>query len=102
MAATVLVDAGFLVAFLNRRDRHGEWAIATARRMPPPWKTCEAVLSEGFHLLERNGALALRELIKRGSVLVAFDLGDNLEGVLKLLEKYEDVPAGLADACLVR
>jgi hypothetical protein len=33
---------------------------------------------------------------------VAFDLVDNLEAVLKLMQKYEDVPASLADACLVR
>jgi hypothetical protein len=33
---------------------------------------------------------------------VNFDLGDDLESVLKLIEKYADVPAGLADAELVR
>ena len=33
---------------------------------------------------------------------MGFDLGDDLEAVLKLLEKYEDRSASLADACLVR
>jgi predicted nucleic acid-binding protein len=31
MAASVLVDVGFVVALLNGRDRHHEWAAAQAR-----------------------------------------------------------------------
>lgn len=33
---------------------------------------------------------------------LAFDLGDQLEPVLKLMQKYADAPMSLADACLVR
>jgi uncharacterized protein len=33
---------------------------------------------------------------------VAFKLADNVEPVLKLMQKYSDVPLSLADACLVR
>jgi len=33
---------------------------------------------------------------------LAFDLGDELERVVGLMEKYADVPMSLADACLVR
>jgi predicted nucleic acid-binding protein len=102
MAGNVLVDAGFAVALLSRRDSHHRWAIAQATRFPPPWRTCEAALSEAFHLLGARGAPALSALLRRGAVAVAFDLGDNLEAVLKLMQKYADVPAGLADACLVR
>jgi len=32
----------------------------------------------------------------------AFELARNVEPVVKLLEKYSDVPMSLADACLVR
>ena len=102
MAESVLADAGFVVALLSRRDTHHRWAIAQAQRFGPPWKTCEAALSEGFHLLGRDGASALRDLLQREAIVVAFDLGDNLEAVLKLVAKYADVPASLADACLVR
>jgi predicted nucleic acid-binding protein len=35
-------------------------------------------------------------------VLVAFDLAKEQEPVLKLMQKYSDVPMSLADACLVR
>ena len=41
-------------------------------------------------------------LLQRRAVLVNFDLNDELEAVLKLLQKYADVPMSLADACLVR
>ncbi|MGH8650250.1 MAG: hypothetical protein ACREUP_13260, partial [Burkholderiales bacterium] len=33
---------------------------------------------------------------------LAFDLCDQLEPVLKLMQKYADLPMSLADACLVR
>lgn len=102
MAASVLVDAGFVVALLSRRDRHHQWAAAQSANLAPPWSTCEAALSEAFHLLGAPGTPALRALLQRGSLRLAFDLGDQLEPVLKLMQKYADVPMSLADACLVR
>lgn len=102
MAGSVLVDAGFLVALLSRGDRHHAWASAQAPRLGAPWKTCEAVLSEAFHLLGSRGRPALTALLRRGAVNPGFDLADHLERVLGLLEKYADVPMSLADACLVR
>ena len=99
---SVLVDAGFLVALLSRRDAHHRWAAAQAPRFVPPWSTCEAVLSEAFHLVGRRGRPALTVLLQRRAVVLDFDLGDDLEPVLKLMGKYADVPMSLADACLVR
>ncbi|HEX4926956.1 MAG TPA: PIN domain-containing protein [Burkholderiales bacterium] len=102
MAASVLVDAGFVVALLNRRDAHHAWAAAQGVNHVPPWATCEPALSEAFYLLGARGAAPLRELLRRGALRLAFDLGDQLEAVLKLMEKYAGVPMSLADACLVR
>jgi len=102
MAVSVLVDAGFLVALLNRRDEHHPWAAAQAERFPPPWATCEAALSECFYLLTPAGAPALIALLSRRSVTPALDLGRHLRPVLSFLQKYADVPISLADACLVR
>jgi len=102
MAASVLVDAGFVIALLSRRDRHHKWAVAQAPGVPPPWKTCDAVLSETFHLLGSRGRPALGALLRRGAVAPAFDLADELDRVLGLMQKYADVPMSLADACLVR
>ena len=102
MVRNVLVDAGFIVALLSRRDSHHQWAVVQAPRHTPPWSTCEAVLSEAFHLLGGSGAPGLSALLRRRAVVVAFDLGNDLESVLKLMQKYTDVPMSLADACLVR
>ena len=102
MGKNVLVDAGFVVALLSNRDSNHEWARKQASELPPPWSTCEAVLSESFHLLGGRGAPSLGALLHRRAVLVDFELSENLEPVLKLIEKYSDVPMSLADACLVR
>ena len=72
MAGNGLVDAGFVVALLSRRDTHHRWAVAQAARLPPPW------------------------------IAPVFDLDANVDAVVKFIQKYHDVPASLADACLVR
>jgi len=40
--------------------------------------------------------------LRRRSLVIAFDLASEQEPVLRLLDRYEKVPMGLADACLVR
>jgi predicted nucleic acid-binding protein len=102
MATSALVDAGFLVALLSRRDANHRWAAAQAPRLPPPWITCEAVLSEASHLLGGPGTRSLAALLRRGALVCGFRFADNMEAVLKLLEKYADVPMSFADACLIR
>lgn len=44
----------------------------------------------------------MRSLLRRGALRISFDLADDIEPVLKLMQKYADVPMSLADACLVR
>jgi uncharacterized protein len=102
MAASALVDTGFLVALLSRRDANHRWAAAQAPRFPPPWRTCEAVLSEASHLLGRHGTRSLAALLRRDALVCDYRFADDMEAVLRLLEKYADVPMSFADACLVR
>src|ERR1700686_5711223 len=100
MATSALVDAGFLVALLSRRDGNHRWAAAQAPRFPPPWMTCEAVLSEASHLLGGHGTRSLASLLRRGALVCGYRFAEDMNAVLKLLEKYADVPIGFADACL--
>ena len=102
MARNVLVDAGFVVALLSSRDDHHGWAVTQASEFPPPWSTCEAVLSESFHLLGGRGAPNLGALVRRRALLVSYEFAKHVEPVVRLIEKYSDVPMSLADACLVR
>ena len=102
MAASVLVDASFLVALLLGRDRNHAWSVTEAARHAPPWQACESVLSEAYFLLGRRGRPVLSELLGRGAVVVSFRFSQEQEAVLGLMRKYADVPMSLADACLVR
>jgi predicted nucleic acid-binding protein len=100
--AHVLADAGFLVALLSRRDANHGWAAAQAARLRLPWRTCDAVLSEAFHLIGAAGAPPLAALLRRGALLPSFHLAGELQRVLALMDRYANVPMSLADACLVR
>lgn len=42
------------------------------------------------------------DLVERGAVRVAMSLADQVVAVRVLFERYDNVPASLADACLVR
>ena len=102
MARSLIVDAGFLVALLSHRDFGHKWAVQAASEHSPPWHTCEAVLSEAFHLLGERGAPQLSAMLSRGAVVASFNLDDNVGAVTTLLKKYAGVPMSFADACLVR
>lgn len=104
MRANVLVDTGPLVAFLNRRDRYHTWILQKLAEIEPPLHTCEAVISETCFLLrgQSAGGRAVLELLEQGLLEAAFDLGQEVSRVRVIIERYANVPAALADACLVR
>jgi len=102
MAANVLVDAGFVLALIDRRDTHHAWAVTQSAKFARPWYTCEAAASEAFHLLGSEGVGPLGTLFRRGSLRAAFHFDEHAEAVLRLMDKYADVPMSFADACLVR
>jgi predicted nucleic acid-binding protein len=91
-----------LVGLIRRDDQFHLWAVARARQFPAPWLTCEAVVSEGLFLVGAAGRKALLGFLQRGLINIRFDLASELEPVLRLLEKYANVPMSLADACVVR
>ena len=104
MTTHLILDTGPWVALHCREDAHHEWAKAQFAQHAGPFLTCEAVVAEICFLLFRSGfdpsrALAL---IERGVVRVALSLADQVGAVRALLERYGNVPASLADACLVR
>ncbi len=100
----ILIDTGPLVAFLNRRDHHHNWATSHLAMMQPPLLTCEAVFSEACFLLrqEKNGAVNLLELIERKLLTLPFRFEDEFQAIQALMTKYKNRPMSFADACLVR
>jgi predicted nucleic acid-binding protein len=98
----VIADTGVLVAYLSVRDGHHEWALQQTQEWPPPWLTCEAVLTETFFTANADAMRVLRGWLRNGHLKVAFNLANEFELVLALMEKYTNVPMSLADACIVR
>ena len=104
MAKTVLIDSGPIVAALSDCEELHGWAKMQFEALAEPTLTCEAVLSESFHLLERTprGEEALCKLIERGIIRTAFSLDLHSEETIQLMRRYKDTPMSFADACLVR
>lgn len=103
-AIRVLLDTGPLVAYLNRSDRHHQWAAESWNALFEPLWTCEAVISEAVFLLHSEGASAdpILRLLERRIIRLDFVLDDHRADVFRLLRKYADRPMSTADACLVR
>ena len=100
----VIVDTGPLVAFLVQSDSHHAWAVAQMDRLPGPFLTCDAVLSETFFLTSRlpNGPERFFDLLDSGLLISSFPLIAERPSLRRLITKYRDLPMSLADACLVR
>jgi predicted nucleic acid-binding protein len=95
-----ILDAGPLIAALNREDQHHRWACDTLERLGPPFYTCPEVLAEAAALTGQPAAIV--EMVQQGEIVLAFSLADQAAGVLSLLRKYADRQMDLADACIVR
>ena len=102
MPKSCIADSGAQVALLDPREEHHRWARETFSRLPEPWFTCEAVVSEAFFLLHEPHARAFDKLLRQGHLRLKLILADELAEVLDLRAKYADLPMSLADACLVR
>ena len=100
----VIVDTGPLVAFLNKNDSYHEWAKTQFSIITPPFISCESVISEACFLLRHfsNGARNILELIERELIVLPINLQTESKSIKRLLEKYNNIPMSLADACLVR
>ncbi len=100
----LLLDTGPWVALHCSDERHHGWAKTQFAQHAGPFLSCEAVVTETCFLLARGGfdpAKALA-LLERGVVRIGMSLSEEASAVRKLFERYDNVPASLADACLIR
>jgi len=104
MSSHLILDTGPWVALHCRDDAHHAWAKGQFALHAGPFITCEAVVAEACFLLARSGFDPARALalVERGVVRVALSLSDQIGAVRALFERYDNVPASLADACLIR
>lgn len=104
MQQNLLIDAGPLVAFMDRRDQFHSWAKEILATTQMPLLTCEAVLSETCFLLRQypRGQDEVMALLQNGLIQIPFRLEEEASTIATLINRYHSVPMSLADACLVR
>jgi hypothetical protein len=100
----VLVDAGPLVALLDRSDHHHGEVVEALARIRDDLATAWPVLAEAMYLLafDWRAQKALWEMLELSAIrLLPLDETD-VPPMKALMEKYRDLPMDLADAALVR
>lgn len=98
----ILVDAGPLVAILNRRERRHQEFKAFLAQSQDEFGTVWPAVTEAMDLLNNPTAQdALWDLLAR-SVITLLPLGaPDVPRMRQLMRKYRDLPMDLADAALV-
>lgn len=100
----VLVDAGPLIALLDRSDGHHARAVATLREIRDPLLTVWPAFTQAMYFLSDSwrGQAALWEMVTSGTLSLAVLDGDDVPRMAALMGKYRDLPMDLAGAALVR
>lgn len=96
-----ICDTGPLVAFLDRKDPHHDWAVSLMKQLAPPLLTCEPVLTEAIYFLRQDRANVgpLFALLERGAIQLEFSLSSHWPRVRVLMSRYDRMD--LADAAVV-
>jgi predicted nucleic acid-binding protein len=101
---SVLVDAGPLVALIDRGDGHHRECVEALDTLRDPLSTVWPAVAEAMYLLRvsADAQRALWDMINVVGVRFA-DLGlEDCPRMRELMWKYRDLPMDLADAALVR
>ena len=100
----ILVDAGPLVALINRSDVWHERCLAISRTLGEQLLTVWPAVTEAVFLARRS-LIAQSEIlfiIEDGEVQFAELDRSDVPRIRELMDKYHDLPMDLADAALVR
>jgi predicted nucleic acid-binding protein len=104
-AAGILLDTSPLVALLSKNDAGHARAERLFSECLPPFRCCEAVVTEACFLMRRVHAAGPAEVIalgRKGVYEISLSLEDHWTNIETLLQKYANRPISLADACLIR
>jgi predicted nucleic acid-binding protein len=99
----VLLDTGVIVALLDRSQSAHRQCAAVAEDLSRPLASCEAVIAEACYLLRDVPHAEDRIIanVEQGIFQLSFQLSGSSDLVRNVMKKYLDLPASLADACLV-
>lgn len=100
-----LVDAGPLVAILNRNDVGHLRCVKIVASLAAPLVTTWPAFTEAMYLVGRRGGWTAQEglwrLVLRGTLVVHSLENGQLRRARELMRRYRDLPMDLADATLV-
>ena len=102
----IIIDAGFLIALLNRKDHYHKKAKELIRKLPRKrWISTWLVITEVSHILVKQGAptavRGLLDLCENGGINLFHLESNHIPRLRELLKKYQSLPADLADVSLV-
>lgn len=100
----VLVDAGPLVALIDRTDSYHHQCTTTLKTIRDPLVTVWPALAEAMYLLryDANDQRVLWDMIVVGGVRLMELSNEDYPRMRELMWQYRDLPMDLADAALVR
>lgn len=101
----IIVDSGFFIALLDRKDVHHGRAKEILRELDEPIITTMAIITEvSYVVLLRLGWPVLVRFLKslEDGFCHLFDVRfDHLGRIATVVRKYRDLPADFADASLI-
>ena len=99
----VLVDAGPLIALLERTDRNHSRCVEALEAITDPLVTVWPAFTEAMYLLSSSTRSqdALWSMVETGGLDFARLTPDDAPGMRTLMQTYRDQPMDLADAALV-
>jgi uncharacterized protein len=99
----ITLDTSAVFALANRRDPQHARAKATFLADPGPHLVPAGILAEVGYLLEaRLGSAAVLRFLESLAGDLTLDCGEeDLRRVADLVQKYDDLPLGMADAFVV-
>ena len=100
----VLIDAGPLVALIDRGDQQHARCVEALREIRDPLITVWPAFTEAMYLLGPSwqAQAALWEMVTSETVELRTTAHEDVSRMAELMRKYHDLPMDLADAALVR
>jgi len=101
---STLIDAGPLIALFSPRDKYHAVTLSFLENYQGELVTTWPVITEAHHMLDfdRRAQVALLEWLNRGAVGIYEIHAHEIQDLIELTEKYNDLPMDLADATLVQ
>jgi predicted nucleic acid-binding protein len=99
----ILLDTGVIVALLDRSERRHEDCVEAIDAVFAPLVTCEPVIAEACYLTRgMHGAPeAILQNIAIGTFQIPIQLSQSAATIQRILRKYRNQKADLADECLI-